>query len=215
MDRISICESLLRYKIESFLKRLITSDKKWITYDNNVRKRSWSKQGKTLKMIAKPGLMPRKVMLYVCGTRKESLAAFSRESCSVNARWFFIMIGCTSRSSKDLKVKTNHIKESVDAERLSLLNAAIHYELLPPDQMIDSNLYCQLDYIKQSRESEQNWSIGKRHRLPSWRRQIPYIFGELKIERTWLGSYDASTLVLILHHQTTICFNLYRTLLMV
>jgi len=44
MDRISICESLLkRNEIESFLKQLITGDKKWITYNNNVRKRS--KQG--------------------------------------------------------------------------------------------------------------------------------------------------------------------------
>jgi len=34
MDRISICESLLkRNEIELFFKRLITGDKKWITYD--------------------------------------------------------------------------------------------------------------------------------------------------------------------------------------
>jgi len=46
MDRISICKSLLkRNKIEPFLKRLITGNEKWITYDNNVRKRSWSMQG--------------------------------------------------------------------------------------------------------------------------------------------------------------------------
>jgi len=37
MDRISICESLLkRNEIEPFLKRLITE--KWITYDNNVQR---------------------------------------------------------------------------------------------------------------------------------------------------------------------------------
>jgi len=40
-NQISICESLLkRNKIEAFLKWLITGDKKWITYDNNVRRRS-------------------------------------------------------------------------------------------------------------------------------------------------------------------------------
>jgi len=35
MDRISICKSLLkRNEIESFLKRLIMDNEKWITYDN-------------------------------------------------------------------------------------------------------------------------------------------------------------------------------------
>ncbi|KAG5332831.1 SETMR methyltransferase, partial [Acromyrmex charruanus] len=44
IDRIKICDTLLkRNKIASFLKRMITGDKKWITYDN--RKRSWIKEG--------------------------------------------------------------------------------------------------------------------------------------------------------------------------
>ena len=43
MDRISICESLLnRNKINPFLKRMVTSDEKWVTYDNVKRKQSWS-----------------------------------------------------------------------------------------------------------------------------------------------------------------------------
>jgi len=41
MDRISICESLLkRNEIESFFKWFITDNEKWITYDNNVCSRS-------------------------------------------------------------------------------------------------------------------------------------------------------------------------------
>ncbi|GFX66668.1 putative DD34D transposase [Trichonephila clavipes] len=41
MDRISICEALgKRNEIDSFLKRMVTSDEKWVTYDNIVRKRS-------------------------------------------------------------------------------------------------------------------------------------------------------------------------------
>jgi len=72
MDRISICKSLLkRNKIKSFLKRLITCNEKWITYDNNVQKRSWSKQGKAPPMVAKSGLTPRKVMLCVWWDWKE------------------------------------------------------------------------------------------------------------------------------------------------
>jgi len=66
-------ESLLkRNEIESFLKRLITGNEQWITYDNNVRKRSWSKQSEAPQTVAKPGLTPRTVML--CGIGKESFA---------------------------------------------------------------------------------------------------------------------------------------------
>lgn len=46
MNRVLICDSLLRLnETEPFLKKLITGDEKWITYDKNVRKRSWSKAG--------------------------------------------------------------------------------------------------------------------------------------------------------------------------
>jgi len=38
IDQIFICEPLLKQnEIESFLKRFITSDEKWITYDNNSK----------------------------------------------------------------------------------------------------------------------------------------------------------------------------------
>lgn len=66
MDRISICETLLkRNELEPFLKRLITGDEKWVTYENVVRKRSWSKPGEAAQTVAKPGLTPNKVMLSV------------------------------------------------------------------------------------------------------------------------------------------------------
>ena len=58
MDRVSICESLLkRNEIEPFLKRMIAGDEKWITYDNNVRKRSWSKLGEASQTVAKPVML--------------------------------------------------------------------------------------------------------------------------------------------------------------
>ncbi|XP_029162233.1 histone-lysine N-methyltransferase SETMAR-like [Nylanderia fulva] len=42
IDRINICDALLkRNEIEPFLKRVITGDEKWITYDNRKRQRSW------------------------------------------------------------------------------------------------------------------------------------------------------------------------------
>jgi len=40
-DRIDASESLLnRNKIDPFLKRMVTGDEKWVTYDNVRRKRS-------------------------------------------------------------------------------------------------------------------------------------------------------------------------------
>ena len=66
MDRISICESLLnRNKIDPFLKRIVTGDEKWVTYDNKRRKRSWSKHGESSQTVAKPGLTARKALLCV------------------------------------------------------------------------------------------------------------------------------------------------------
>ncbi|XP_032679751.1 histone-lysine N-methyltransferase SETMAR-like [Odontomachus brunneus] len=45
IDRINICDTLLkRNEIEPFLKRMITGEK-WITYDNRTRKSSWTKEG--------------------------------------------------------------------------------------------------------------------------------------------------------------------------
>ncbi|GFV78840.1 uncharacterized protein TNCV_4079401 [Trichonephila clavipes] len=48
MDRISICEALAkRSEIDPFLKRMVTGDENGVTYDNTVRKRSWSNGGQT------------------------------------------------------------------------------------------------------------------------------------------------------------------------
>ncbi|KAL9918814.1 histone-lysine N-methyltransferase SETMAR-like [Glossina fuscipes fuscipes] len=66
MDRISICEALAkRNEIDPFLKRMVTGDEKWITYDNPVRKRSWSKSGEAPQTVVKPGLTARKVLLCI------------------------------------------------------------------------------------------------------------------------------------------------------
>jgi len=72
IDRIDICDTLLkRNEIEPFLKRMITGDEKWITYDNPTRKRLWIKKGEKAQAIAKSGLTRKKVML--CGgTERES-----------------------------------------------------------------------------------------------------------------------------------------------
>ncbi|XP_014471358.1 PREDICTED: histone-lysine N-methyltransferase SETMAR-like [Dinoponera quadriceps] len=66
LDRIDACDSLLkRNEIDLFLKRMVTVDEKWVTYENNSRKRSWSNRGEPAQTIAKPRLMAKKVLLYV------------------------------------------------------------------------------------------------------------------------------------------------------
>ncbi|GFX85528.1 putative DD34D transposase [Trichonephila clavipes] len=64
MDRISIYEDLAKgNEIDPFLKRMVFGDEKWVTYDNIVRKRSWSKRSEAAQTVAKPGLSVRKVLL--------------------------------------------------------------------------------------------------------------------------------------------------------
>ena len=66
LDRINACDALLkRNEFDPFLKRMVTGDEKWITYENLKRKRSWSKRGEPAQTIAKPGLTARKVLLCV------------------------------------------------------------------------------------------------------------------------------------------------------
>ncbi|GFV64625.1 histone-lysine N-methyltransferase SETMAR [Trichonephila clavipes] len=66
MDQISTSEALTkRNEIDSFLKRMVTRDEKWVTYDNIVRKQSGSKRGEAAQTVAKPGLTSRKVLLCI------------------------------------------------------------------------------------------------------------------------------------------------------
>ncbi|GFW80153.1 mariner transposase [Trichonephila clavipes] len=66
MNRIPICEALAKRKqIDPFLKRKVTGDEKWVTYNNIVRKRSWSKRGETAQSVTKPGLTAMKVLLCI------------------------------------------------------------------------------------------------------------------------------------------------------
>ncbi|GFW98642.1 histone-lysine N-methyltransferase SETMAR [Trichonephila clavipes] len=45
---------------------MVIGDEKWVTYDNTVRKRSWSKRGEAAQTVAKPGLTARKALLCIC-----------------------------------------------------------------------------------------------------------------------------------------------------
>uniref|UniRef100_A0A0K8TZI7 Mariner Mos1 transposase n=1 Tax=Bactrocera latifrons TaxID=174628 RepID=A0A0K8TZI7_BACLA len=65
MIQFAIFSLLKRNEIELFLKRMIAEDEKWIKYNYKLRKRSRSKRNEAFQIVAKPGLMPRKVMLSV------------------------------------------------------------------------------------------------------------------------------------------------------
>ncbi|XP_014484313.1 PREDICTED: histone-lysine N-methyltransferase SETMAR-like, partial [Dinoponera quadriceps] len=61
LDRIDACDSLLkRNEIDPFFKQMVTGNEKWVTYENNNRKRSWSNCGEPAQTIAKPGLTVKK-----------------------------------------------------------------------------------------------------------------------------------------------------------
>ena len=64
--RISICDSLLkRNETDPFSKRIITSDEKWVVYDNVVRKGSYSKRDEPAQSTSKANIHQKKVILSV------------------------------------------------------------------------------------------------------------------------------------------------------
>ncbi|KAG5339250.1 SETMR methyltransferase, partial [Acromyrmex charruanus] len=116
MDRINICDTLLkRNEIESFLKRIITGDEKWITYDNRIRKRSWIKEGeKKARAIAKPGLTTKKIInrrgvVYHHDARSHAFL-ITRKNCE--------SLASLQNSLNDVKLASkeaceNHLKQNI------------------------------------------------------------------------------------------------------
>ena len=49
----------------SFLKRIITGDEKWIVYNNVVHKRSWTKKDEPPPSTPKANIHQKKIMLFV------------------------------------------------------------------------------------------------------------------------------------------------------
>ena len=65
-DQVIICTSLLaRNKIKPILNRMITGDKKWITYKNIIRKRAYCEPGKPSPSTSKSNLTLNKRMLCI------------------------------------------------------------------------------------------------------------------------------------------------------
>ena len=54
-----------RNENDSFLKRLIIGDEKWVVYNNMKRKRSWSRLREPAQTTSKAGIHQKKVLLSV------------------------------------------------------------------------------------------------------------------------------------------------------
>ena len=56
-------EQLLQWQRKRFLHHIVTSDEKWIHYDNPKNRRSWGKPGHTSTSVAKPNIHGLKLLL--------------------------------------------------------------------------------------------------------------------------------------------------------
>lgn len=66
MDRVYVCEALAkRNEINPFLKRMLTGNKKCVTYVHTELKRSLSKSGEVGHQVAKPEVPTRQVLLCI------------------------------------------------------------------------------------------------------------------------------------------------------
>jgi len=93
----------------------------------------------------------------------------------------------------------------------------VHYnELLSPDQTIESNFYRQqLERLRQAIESDQNWSIGKASSSIMTTPDPTHVWRPDKNWENLVGKFWCIHLMVLILHQTIICFDLYKTLLMV
>ncbi|GFV72967.1 histone-lysine N-methyltransferase SETMAR [Trichonephila clavipes] len=71
IEHKTVLNHLRKIGFKMKLDRVVTGDEKWVTYDNIVRERSWSKRGEAAQTVAKPELTARKVLLCIWRDWKE------------------------------------------------------------------------------------------------------------------------------------------------
>jgi len=110
MDRISICDLLLKRNENCpFSKWIITGNKKWIVYNNVQRKRSWRKKDKPPRTTPKQNIYAKKVMLCIWWDCK---GIVYYELLSQNQRI----------NSKKYFSQLDRLKAAIDERRPELLN---------------------------------------------------------------------------------------------
>ncbi|KAL7739835.1 hypothetical protein ACLKA6_003277 [Drosophila palustris] len=108
LDRINACDALLkRNELDPFLKRMVTGDKEWITYDNVKRKRSRSKRSEPAQTITKLRLTARKVLLCVWWDWKGLDLKGIRQLIRSGQNWSIGMVLCSTRSSDGMSYRTH------------------------------------------------------------------------------------------------------------
>ncbi|GFV27409.1 histone-lysine N-methyltransferase SETMAR [Trichonephila clavipes] len=88
---------------------MVTGDKKWVTYDNVVRQRSWSKRGEAAKIVAKPVLTARKVLLCIWWDWKGIV-------------YYELLLYGQILNSDLYSQQLDHFKLAIDQKRLELAN---------------------------------------------------------------------------------------------
>ncbi|XP_072756194.1 histone-lysine N-methyltransferase SETMAR-like [Anoplolepis gracilipes] len=110
LDRIDACDSLLkRNEIDPFLKRIVTGDEKWVTYENKSRKRSWSNRGEPAQTIAKPGSTAKKILLCIWWDWKEIIH-------------YELLPSGQTRNSDLYCQQLTRLKQAIDLKRPELAN---------------------------------------------------------------------------------------------
>ena len=94
MNRVSTCDFLLQWhERDSFLKRLVTGNEIWISYQNVHRKRIWSKNNRSLT-VAKLGLHLKKLsilsfihfsssFIHLVGLERSTMSSFLKVKLSI------------------------------------------------------------------------------------------------------------------------------------
>ncbi|GFV58792.1 mariner Mos1 transposase [Trichonephila clavipes] len=67
-NRKIVCEMFARYKLKSYLHRIVTGVEKWIYFENPKRNRSYVDPGLPSKSTARPNYFGRKIMLCFLGS---------------------------------------------------------------------------------------------------------------------------------------------------
>lgn len=117
LARVFICDSLRkRQKNDPFLKRMVTSNEKWIVYNNVMRKRSWEHSSELPQITLKAGLHP-KIMLSVWWDFKSVIYYELLPSCkTIDSTVYFSQL-----TELDQVIRTKRRENDVLARVLSFI----------------------------------------------------------------------------------------------